>query len=102
MYLHPDGIARRIRWDDNDDGRPDWHRVVARVCELGAQVQAERGKKKGPALIAREPLVAGIKAMEPALRAIAMEGEALGLETDVVSQLRPHILARADELATLA
>ncbi|RZL86505.1 MAG: type II toxin-antitoxin system HipA family toxin, partial [Variovorax sp.] len=23
MYLHPDGIARRIRWSDNDGGRPD-------------------------------------------------------------------------------
>ena len=33
MYLHPDGIARRIRWEGNDDGRPDWRKVLDRVCE---------------------------------------------------------------------
>ncbi len=101
MYLHPDGIARRIRWQDNDNGRPDWRRVVDRVCDLGAQAQKAR-RRRGPAPIAREPLVAGIKAMEPALQAIAAQGEAMGLEAAVIEHLRPHILARADELAALA
>jgi serine/threonine-protein kinase HipA len=101
MYLHPDGIARRIRWEDNDNGRPDWQRVVNHVCELGAQVQKEC-RQQGPGLIAREPLVAGLKAMAPALRQIAVHGEAMGLEPDVLSHLRPGILARADELDALA
>jgi serine/threonine-protein kinase HipA len=101
MYLHPDGIARRIRWEDNDNGRPDWHRVVNRVCTLGTEVQKER-RKQGPGLITREPLVAGLKAMAPALREIAVHGEAMGLEPDVLGHLRPGILARADELAALA
>jgi len=101
MYLHPDGIARRIRWENNDNGQPDWSRVLDRVCAPGAQVQNER-RKKGPALIARAPLVAGLKAMEPALRQIAAQGEAMGLETAVMEHLRPHILARANELAALA
>jgi serine/threonine-protein kinase HipA len=101
MYLHPDGIARRIRWDNNDNGQPDWRRVVDRVCELGGQVQKER-RKKGAALIARKPLVAGIKAMEPALRKTAAQGEAMGLDAAVINHLRTHILARADELAALA
>ncbi len=57
MYLHPDGIARRIRREDNDYGRTDRGRVVDRICELGTRV-------------AREPPIAGIKAMEPALRQI--------------------------------
>ena len=37
MYLHPDGSARRIRWDGNDGGSPDWGRVldvVAADCQL--------------------------------------------------------------------
>jgi len=90
MYLHPDGIARRIRWENNDDGQPDWHRVVDRVCELG------------PSLVTRAALVAGLKAMEPALREIAQHGETMGLETAVIDHLRPHLLARANELAALA
>lgn len=40
--------------------------------------------------------------MEPALRQIAAQGEAMGLETAVMEHLRPHILARANELAALA
>lgn len=105
MYLHPDGIARRIRWDGNDGGKPDWGRVVGRVCELGALTEKSKKRRKGkagPPVISREALVSGIKAMEPALRALAAEGEAMGLAPDVVNHLRPHILARADELAALA
>lgn len=104
MYLHPDGIARRIRWENNDDGRPDWRRVLDRVCELGAQVQAERRKRPGKSRtgpIAREPLVEGLKAMVPALHRIAAEGEAMGLAAEVLAHQRPHILARAQELAAL-
>jgi serine/threonine-protein kinase HipA len=108
MYLHPDGIARRIRWEDNDNGRPDWARVVDRVCELSAPAlkpaRKFTSKEKGapaPAL-ARTALVAGLKAMEPALRQVAAEGEAMGLEPEVLNHLRPHILAQADQLAALA
>ncbi len=28
LYLYPDGIARRIRWENNDNGQPDWKRVL--------------------------------------------------------------------------
>jgi serine/threonine-protein kinase HipA len=104
MYLHPDGIARRIRWEGNDNGQPEWGRVVSRVCELGSHSRkAQNGRRKqGPPPFAREALVAGIKVMEPALRQIAAKGESMGLEPAVMNHLRPHILARADELAALA
>jgi len=104
MYLHPDGIARRIRWEGNDDGQPDWSRVLERVCELAAQAQRtiEGRRKKGPPLLEREALVAGLKAMEPGLRQVAEQGEAMGVEFGVLNHLRPHILARAEELAALA
>lgn len=102
MYLHPDGIARRIRWEGNDNGQPDWGRVLDRVCALGAQVQdAKKARRRKSALIAREPLVAGLQAMVPALRQVAEQGQALGLAPEVLAQVRPHLLARADELAAL-
>jgi serine/threonine-protein kinase HipA len=101
MYLHPDGIARRIRWEGNDGGQPDWVRVLDRVCKLGEEVQHER-RKKTPGLVQRAPLVEGLKTMVPALERIADEGEALGLDVEVLAHLRPGILARAKELAALA
>lgn len=101
MYLHPDGIARRIRWEGNDGGQPDWGRVLDRVCALGAQVQQER-RMKGPGPVQRQPLVDGLKAMAPALEHIAAEGEAMGLDAAVLNHLRPGIRALARELAALA
>lgn len=102
MYPHPDGMARRIRWEDNDGGRPDWRRVLDRVCELGARVHKEARREKGDTLIAHGPLVAGLKAMVPALHRIADEGPAMGLDADVADDLRPGMLARASELTALA
>jgi serine/threonine-protein kinase HipA len=93
MYLHPDGIARRIRWEGNDGGQPDWSRVLDCVCELGAQVGTE---------VQRAPLADGLKAMVPVLRQIAAEGEAMGLDAEVLAHLRTGILERAQELAALA
>ena len=103
MYLHPDGIARRIRWDGNDNGQPDWKRVLDRVFEFATQVQKSKkgSKKKGPPLLEREALVEGLKAMEPGLRQVAEQGEAMGLEPAVLNHLRPHILTQADALAAL-
>jgi serine/threonine-protein kinase HipA len=90
MYLHPDGIARRIRWEGNDAGQPDWARVLDRVVELG------QGR------VQREPLLQGLRAMAPALARIADEGVQMGLDAHVLAYLRPGILARAQELAALA
>jgi serine/threonine-protein kinase HipA len=100
MYLHPDGIARRIRWDGNDGGRPDWGRVLDRVCELALQVQKEQ-RKKGPSHVQRTRLAEGLRAMVPVLEQVAVEGEAMGLDADVLAHLRPGIQARAQELAVL-
>lgn len=103
MYLHPDGIARRIRWEGNDFGRTDWTQVVTRVCEIAARVQQEQPRRRshGPALLVRTPLVAGLKAMAPALREVATAGEAWGLEPAVAAFVRGPMLSLADELAAL-
>ena len=100
MYLHPDGIARRIRWDGNDGGQPDWTRVLNRVCELAVQVhQAER--RAGQPSLNREFLLRGLQAMAPRLRDIAVNGIAMGLEPAVHAHLRLGIEARANELEKL-
>ncbi len=100
MYLHPDGIARRIRWRDEQGGRPDWGRVLDSVCALAAQLpRKRRGTQSDP--LQRDPLVKGLKAMIPALERIAADGLALGLEPEVLGHLRPALLARAQELAAL-
>jgi serine/threonine-protein kinase HipA len=100
MYLHPDGIARRIRWEGNDGGQPDWRKVLDRVCGLGAQAP-QKGRKKGPPPVLRGPLVQGLRAMAPRLERVAAEGAAMGLEADLLDFLRPGIERLARELATL-
>lgn len=103
MLLHPDGIARRIRWEGNDDGRPDWGRVIDQVCALATPPAAGRRRRAiPPPRIDRDALVHGLRAMEAPLRQIADDGQALGLEPALLQLLRPGLLAQADSLAQLA
>lgn len=103
MYLHPDGIARRIRWEGNDAGSPDWTQVVNRICELDAEIPTpgRRARQPRPVRVQRDALVAGLKSMVPALQEIAQHGQAMGLEPEVFQHLRPGILTQAQRLAAL-
>jgi serine/threonine-protein kinase HipA len=106
MYLHPDGIARRIRWEDNDDGQPDWKRVVDRVCALAdeAVAQQSRGKRRklqAGSGLRRDVLIQGLKAMAPALRRIALQGTELGLDASVHAHLLAGIERQARQLEVL-
>lgn len=87
MVLHPDGIARRMRWEGNDGGAPDWTRVLDTVCAQSS--------------LARAPLVAGLKALLPRLRKIAKDSQAFGLEADVAVFTAPAIAAQVRALAAL-
>lgn len=87
MYMHPDGIARRIRWEGNDSGAPDWRLVldtVAQDCGLDRKVLAH-----------------GLKDMSVRLSEVVMQGQALGLEPDVLAFLTPGITRHAAALAAL-
>ncbi len=33
MWMHPDGIARRIRWERDDGGSPGWASVIDQACD---------------------------------------------------------------------
>ena len=96
MYLHPDGIARRIRWEGNDDGRPDWARVLDAVVR-SSEPQA------GDTHVAldRHALQARLHAMAPHLQEIADHGVELGLEHDVHTFLKPGLERMARELDRL-
>jgi serine/threonine-protein kinase HipA len=103
MYMHPDGIARRIRWEVGDAGSPDWQAVVNRVCELAeeARPRARNGRPSGPSAVRREVLVEGLRAMAPALVHIADHGTEVGLEEPVLTHLRLGVLAQAERLQAL-
>ena len=87
MYMHPDGIARRIRWEGNDAGAPDWGRVldtVAQDCGLD-----------------RPTLAQGLREMAPKLQAVLDQGLTMGMEPDVLTFLAPGISRQAAALASL-
>lgn len=98
MYLHPDGIARRIRWAVGDGGRPDWSQVIDRIYELATPQPTRRTRATPPPRIRREALVEGLRAMAPGLQAIADHGVDMGLDEAVRDHLRLGILAQADQL----
>ncbi len=105
MYLHPDGIARRIRWEDNDAGAPDWSRVVDRISAMAQGLAASKttppARQNALHAVQRSALVAGMRPMEEPLRAIATHGIDLGLEHEVYAYLRPGIEAQSKCLAEL-
>jgi serine/threonine-protein kinase HipA len=87
MYLHPDGIARRIRWQGNDGGSPNWAKVLDTVsveCALD-----------------RAALRDGLREMAPRLANLAEYGKDAGVDTDIMDFLRLGISAQARALETL-
>jgi serine/threonine-protein kinase HipA len=92
MYLHPDGIARRIRWQGNDNGQPDWARVLDAVCSVETDPQQR---------LERAQLAKGLAAMAGPLAQIASDGVALGLEAEVHAHLQRGLQAMADRMAAL-
>lgn len=94
MYLHPDGIARRMRWVGNDGSAPDWGRVLDRVVDLSAETTPD-------VPLSRPALAEGLLAMVAPLEALA-RGTDHGLATDVHAFLVPHIDAQIRALTKLA
>ena len=87
MYLHPDGIARRMRWKGNDGGAPDWGKVldtVAASCGLE-----------------RDRLQDGLKDLAQRLSGLIEQGRAVGVDADILTFLRPAIETQARALEAL-
>lgn len=94
MYLHPDGIARRIRWERNDGAQIDWCRVLDGVCRPIPGTGMTRHLERGA-------LAEGLRAMAPALADIARDGVAMGMEADVHQHLKPGMERLAREMEAL-
>jgi serine/threonine-protein kinase HipA len=100
MYLHPDGIARRIRWEGEQGGQPDWDAVVGAVCATDGGPAPRKARKPAPVL-ARAPIVHGLKAMAPVLRQLAERGTHFGLDPEVARHLAPGLREQAARLEAL-
>lgn len=94
MYLHPDGIARRMRWVGNDSSAPDWGRVLDRVVVL-----SEEATPDSP--LNRPALVDGLLAMVEPLQKLA-NGTDHGLAAEVHAFLKPNIESQIRALTKLA
>jgi serine/threonine-protein kinase HipA len=107
MYLHPDGIARRMRWTAEAYSEPDWTKVVATIAALSPRRPARRSvrgrhARPTPQPPSREALIDGLRELVAPLREIAAHGVDLGLEPEVDARIAPRCLVLADRLSTLA
>lgn len=62
MWLHPDGIARRIRWQADDGGAPDWASVVVQAC---AAAQIDEARVRSEIRTMAMPVATGIGRCTP-------------------------------------
>jgi serine/threonine-protein kinase HipA len=69
MYLHPDGIARRMHWKGKEGVSVDWNGVLD-------EVSSNTG-------LSRATLAEGMRTLLPALRDVLNDGDGFGLEPDV-------------------
>jgi serine/threonine-protein kinase HipA len=105
MYLHPDGIARRMRWHAEAYSEPDWAEVVRTLAEMQPleDVAGRRtGRRSPPARrLNREALICGLHGLVAPLREISAHGVDLGLDPEVYARVAPRCVAQADHLAAL-
>ena len=87
MYLHPDGISRRIRWSQHDNGSPDWQAVINNLAEQTG--------------LPRQALLESLLSMVAPLLDIADHGQDLGLEPDVLAYLQQPLRTHAARLEQL-
>lgn len=77
MWLHPDGIARRIRWQGDDGGAPDWASVIEQACEA--------------AKVDRAVVTVGVRTMAAPLATLLPDARALGIEEQFLRPLEKTI-----------
>lgn len=92
MYMHPDGIARRMRWLGHDNAKPDFSRVLDAVCGSECDPQGK---------LHRQQLAEGLADMAAPLLQIAEMGVDMGLEPDVHAHLKSGLQAWAEHVQSL-
>ena len=87
MVLHPDGIARRMRWERDDHGLPDWRSAIRQAAEA-----------------AHLPLImlqTAIKAMAQPLAELPHLMQAIHLPPHTISRFAPACRLAAQQLEAL-
>ncbi len=87
MLLHPDGIARRMRWERNDGGAPRWADVIAQCREATG--------------LALDGLPHALRTLSPRLASLAQRARGEGVDAALVERLVPVIDDAARQLAAL-
>jgi len=87
MMLHPDGIARRMRWTHDDGGAPSWASVIA-------QASTATG-------IAQDRLRQALRQMAEPLRALRSYALGIGVDEAVMDMQRMTIEGVAAQLEAL-
>ena len=77
MMLHPDGIARRMRWERNDDGAPRWASVIQQAVEAAG--------------IEQGAIRRALEEMAKPLRSLCDRALEIGVDVDIVDMQRPTI-----------
>ena len=74
MWLHPDGIARRIRWQADDGGSPNWASVIDQACDAAKVDHAK--------------VTASVQVMATPLATLFDDARALGIDEQFIVPLR--------------
>ena len=77
MWLHPDGIARRIRWQTDDGGLPKWSSIIKQACDLTNTNHAR--------------VSASIQEMIPPLTTLLDDAGVLGIEDQFLIPLKKTV-----------
>lgn len=88
MWLHPDGIARSLRWEQRDGGQPDWNSVIEQAAEAASLPEL--------------PLRQALAAMAPALDQLPALMQTLAIPPPLIAHQEPAIHRLARELRELA
>jgi serine/threonine-protein kinase HipA len=87
MWLHPDGIARQGRWEQDDGGAPLWHSAIRQASEAGQVNHAA--------------LIQEVSALLAPMRNVLDRAQALGIEEAFIAPLRPTVNNIIDQLEAL-
>lgn len=77
MWLHPDGIARRIRWELDDGGSPDWASAIAQACDAAG--------------VDSKTVTEAVTPMAAPLATLIADARALGIEDKFLAPLEKTI-----------
>ncbi|WDZ98079.1 HipA domain-containing protein [Herbaspirillum sp. WKF16] len=84
MWLHPDGIARRMRWERDDAGSPQWASAIAQAC-------AAAGVDPEPVCRGVQQMAAPLAGLPALMRELQIEDRFVAPLAATVAQVRAQL-----------